>query len=334
MWWVGHAWAYETDQLTARDQQLADATEVANRLMDDVLARAVDRVNDRSVCGDHDLASVARAVHHLTSRREGVWERGAFRAAGFGTFTAAIEGDPSVDRFGFEAREDLYGVVPFGASMILRLAGPCSTFEIGGVRMGSDKIDHFLDTGYHYFRAHTLDPALPVRAGTASERSFYGLFTSKTFSYADLRANWDGLRFYRALDTYVAARPDGCLEVTRPFDWREWASPEWDEVLNPPVYTRAVEEAVLAGLQANQGEVCASWGRWDVGGWREAALADTFAPPYASGPVPARRDPWQLVALCDPTREHPLTPSALRPRQEVRAQRQAASAVSASGDLR
>jgi hypothetical protein len=331
-WTSAAALAYETDQLVWRDHQLRDASGYADALMAEVLARSVAAVNARSACGGTDdelRLALARALHDHTSRRVRVVERGAFRSPGFGTFTAALERTDRVDRFAFSRREDLYGSLTVWHSLILTVAGPCSTLEVGGVRTGTDKFDHFLDTGYHYFREvlRRGDDDAGVVRGTATERAFYGLLTSKAFSYADLRANWDGLRFYQGLlgDGSAVRRDEaGCLEVARPFTWREWVSPEWDEVLNPPVYTRLVERGVLRALEDRRTEVCAARERWDHERWREAALESLPEPaPYVIGPAPGRRDPWQLEALCDPGREEALSASPVRPRREVRALRHA-----------
>lgn len=322
------AHAYETDQLTWRVRQLADATPQANRVMNQMIGAAVRQVNDRTSCigTDEQLRTeLAREIHGATSRDTRVWSRGLLRSPGFGAYAAALEASDAVDRFAFREREDFYGAVRVRESFILAIVGPCSTFEIGGVRMGSDKMDHFLDTGFSYFReAERLDVEQAVARGTLTERTFYGLFTSKTFSYADLRANWDGYRFYTSLlapGSEVRRADDGCLVVDRPFDWRRWVDEEWDEVLNPPVYTRLVEEAVLRGLDAHRTEICTAREQWDPAGWRERALQSAAPSPYVIGPAPARRDPWQLAALCDPARQEPLVVSATRPRVEVRDQR-------------
>jgi hypothetical protein len=325
-WVADPALAYETDQLTWRDLQLADSTAYANQVANELIGVAVAGTNAETACQgtDDELRELlARHVHDATSKRQGVWERGPFRAPGFSRFSAALETSPEVDRFAFSRREDLYGDMTLWQSVILTMAGPCSTFEIAGVRTGSDKFDHFLDTGYHYFaeeRRHG-DPRAGVERGTQTEREFYGMLTSKAFSYADLRANWDGWRFYEGLlspGSTVARGDDGCLRVAAPFDWRDWVGPEWDEVLNPPVYTRLVERRVLATLEARRDEVCASRERWDHDRWREDDLATLPPrPDYVAGPAPARRDPWQLEALCNPERTEPLGPSPVRPHHEV-----------------
>lgn len=326
--------AYETDQLTGRERQLPDATDAANAVMHHLLARALDAV-DRSACQAPDealRATLADAIHRATSRPKRVPERGLLRSPGYSVFSASLEDDPSVPRFAFADRADIYGGVGLWQSVVLATAGPCSTYEVGGVRLGSDKFDHFLAIGYDYFRdvARTGSVQDAVARGTGTERSIFGLLTSKTFSFADLRANWDGYRFYAGLlgpDSVVQRRaadagPDaGCPYVARPFDWRDWVVPEWDEVINPPVYTRLVEQRVLDTLSARRDEVCAARDTWDPDRWREDLVNELDRAPYVVGPAPARRDPWQLATLCDPAHTGALDAAEIRPRVEVREQR-------------
>jgi hypothetical protein len=317
--------AYETDQLTFRERALADSTPQANAIMDELLRIAVSQANERTACQGSDLDfhyELAEQVHAVTSRATGVWERGAFRAPGFTSFSATLERWDAVEKFDFRHREDIYGGLTLWQSVVLTLAGPCSTFEVAGVRLGSDKFDHFLDVGFHYLRALRRKGSVgtAIEHGTGTERNIYGMLTSKTFSYADLRANYDGYLFYLQLlgeDSVVQRGSDGCAEQVRSFDWREWVHPEWDEVINPPVYTRLVERGVLRELQERREAVCSAYRWWGPMKTPEGLFL------YVAGPAPAPRDPWQLEALCAPERTEPLLPSPVRPRQEVRAQRRA-----------
>ncbi|MCB9688778.1 MAG: hypothetical protein H6735_27305 [Alphaproteobacteria bacterium] len=319
------AWAYETDQLTWRDRPLADADERLDTLLDALLAEAVARTNERTACeGDDETVrdELAAQIQRATSHRAWVWRRGLLRAPGFSRYTRQVLLDPDIERFDFDHREDLYGGLNVWHSVVLATAGPCTTLQVAGVRLGDDKLDHFLDNGYHYYvdaRKKGVEHAIEV--GTRTERAFYGLLTSKAFSYGDLRANWDGYRFFAGLldEGSVFARDDrGCVVQERPFAWSEWVGPEWDELLNPPIYTRNVERGVLRDLERDADEVCAARERWDVDGWREEALSSLPAPAYVAERAPARRDPWQLEALCDPTRTERLEPAEVRPRREMR----------------
>lgn len=299
--------------------------------MDVLIDRAVTRTNERTACAGDPAsfkAALAEELHRETSRERWVWQRGLTRAPGFSVFSKALETAPDADRISFSPRDDLFSDLTLWHSVILTLAGPCSTFEVAGVRVGSDKFDHFLDEGYEYWvrSSDGADPTPGLERGTRTERTLYGLLTSKTFSWADLRANWDGYRFYDELltDTSMIGRDErGCAVRTRPFRWSEWIDPEWDEILNPPAHTRLVERGVLGWLEDHRDEVCAARERWDPSGAREGFLASLEVDPsYTAGPHPARRDPYQLAALCDPERVAPLEPHPVRTRAQVRIDRQ------------
>ena len=325
LWLLSPSFAYETDQITWRERELRDSTEEANAVINILLQRAVERTNERTQCEgtDDELRfTLAEQIHDTTSRARGVWERKGLRAAGFTVFSASLERAPSVDKFSFAHREDIYGGLTLWHSVVLTLAGPCSTFEVAGVRLGSDKFDHFLDVGFYYLRdeRRTGSVTRALQRGTATERSIYGLLTSKTFSFADLRANYDGYLFYRSLlseGSELRRGSDGCVEAVRPFDWRDWVRPEWDEVINPPVYTRLVERGVLSLLQERREEVCAAWRWWGS----EAMDVSSERARYVVGPAPSPRDPWQLEALCAGDRSSPLSPSPVRPREELKQQK-------------
>lgn len=323
-------WAYETDQLTGRELQLIDALGTADDIMRQMLDEAVDKTNTRTRCRSEPQrthAVLARQIHRITARSSYVWSRGVFRAPGFTTFSRALERSDA-DRIPFATREDIFGGLGAWRSLILTVAGPCSTYEVDQIRMGTDKFDHFLGLGYTYWRRSRagLDPDRAKRYGVATERSFFGLLTSKTFSWADLRSNWDGYLFYRDLlsdDSVLVLRPDGCVGWSAPFSWSQWVDPGWDEVINPPTFTRLVEQGVIDHLEAHRGELCAARARWDPVGLREAVIGYLDpAPEWVVGPTPGRRDPFQLGTLC--AADAPaLQPHPLRPRREIRLQRRA-----------
>jgi hypothetical protein len=70
-------------------------------------------------------------------------------------------------------------------------------------------------------------------------------------------------------------------------------------VLNPPVFAPIVQRGVTRLLEERRPETCAAWRSWHTAeddGRLESALAAT--PAYVQGRSPARRDPFQLAALC------------------------------------
>lgn len=297
--------AYETDQLTERHVPLADAREVANAELNRLLLEAVAATNAETGCrGDADAVRpvLARHIWQLTSPDAFVEGRGEFAGMGYGRYSAFLETAP-IERHTFLDRRDIYGEVGLGGSLILDGVGPCSTIRLAGVLMGTDKPDHFLGEGYAYALRSRFGAreARAVRWGTFTELSYYGLLTSRVFSFADLRANYDGYTFYRDLlreGSEVQLGPDGCATLARPFDWGDYVDAEYDEVLNPPVYPLRVKRSVTVHLRNHREAYCASYLAWGHGYSTRlyAALAEPV--PYATDKAPARQDPFRLDWLC------------------------------------
>jgi hypothetical protein len=136
-----------------------------------------------------------------------------------------------------------------------------STFMAYGVYMGTDKMGHFVDMGYHYFREYrralaeglTPDEAM-LRAnwlgtdGPFSEKGVLGYLTAGAYSNADLVSNYVGALFYRNLTESVWLKGElypPILESVGPY-WRvadhvrnnpmffeRFVSDHYDEALNP-----------------------------------------------------------------------------------------------------
>lgn len=298
--------AYETDQITDRRVPLRDSREVANAKMDELIDAAVAETNRLTACSaddDRTRKVLARRIHAATSRRDHVEPRGFFRGFGFGEYSSWLEEAPEIDRRTFPDRRDVFGGLAAPDSVVLGTVGPCSTINLAGVLMGTDKIDHFLAEGYHYASLSDWGayPERGVRLGTTQERTYYGMMTSNAFSFADLRANWDGYLFYVGLlkeGSVVQRGEDGCVSRVRGFDWAEYVGWEYDEVLNPPILAPNVQEAVTQRLKSRRDQYCEGWSDWGPEvletQWRK--LVET--PGYATAAAPERTDPWALRDLC------------------------------------
>jgi hypothetical protein len=154
-WTDSAAFAYETDQLTDRAIPLHDAAPAANRWMDAVMADAIAETNQATRCARPPAptrATLAREIAERAHRRVIVPDRGALRAFGYSALGAWLETTPDVERHEFVDRRDLYHEARFTDSAILRHAGPCSTIRIATELVGTDKLDHFVGTGYATYR--------------------------------------------------------------------------------------------------------------------------------------------------------------------------------------
>lgn len=298
------AWGWETDQLTDRGVPLQDATGPANTRLNGMLDVAAVRASAR--LSPHARPAkvervVARTVWRVTANRSRVPGRGLFRGLGYGALAAWLE-TADIPRRSFLDRSDLYAGIPFGVAPILASAGTCSTVKLGGVLMGTDKVDHFLSTGWRYWnraRRGTLDTS--IRYGTRTERTYLGLATSDTFSFADLHANWQGYQFYSSLldpDRGLFTADGGRVERVRDFDWADWTDWRWDELLDPSVYTPGVQRWLDAHLPARMDALCTDAPAWAAQVASAHATIATEPAPWVNHRAPARSDPFGVPARC------------------------------------
>ncbi|WP_062264818.1 hypothetical protein [Endozoicomonas arenosclerae] len=142
---------------------------------------------------------------------------------------------------------------------------------VDGLVIGTDKVSHFLGTGYVYFyfvRSHrhpTLRALLDF--GIFTEATFYGLSTTGVFSRGDLAANYEGFLFWqdllgeryfdeiRTTKTYVVCANDHYeLNQKVSFDVSTYMSPAWDESVNCSSYSaRRMAQSVNGKIKAAQG---------------------------------------------------------------------------------
>jgi hypothetical protein len=300
------AFAYESDTLTDREQPLPDVTAALDARVNDVIAIAIADTNRRTGCdGDPERAQrlLAHHIHTAMSTNELVNDRGGLRAFGFDRYSAWIE-KGAVPRRSFLDRSDVFGSLTFRESPLLSWAGVCSTVLVNGVLVGTDKLDHFFEEGYNAWRRarYGEEPEEAVLWATRTENGKYGLESSETFSFGDLRADSDGFEFY---DTLVGSEgmaevgADGCLQPAESFTWAVWVDEDYDEVLNPPVYTPSVQQGVTRHLYEHRDEYCASYAQWG-GPEYEARLADVLntSVDYVGSEAPPRTDPYRLDELC------------------------------------
>lgn len=301
--WAVPALAYETDQLTLRHVPLRDADPVADRLVDDALSRAAAAVNARTRCEapadvarDLLVAEFAADVGTL----ERVPGRGLSRSLGYGRIGAALERGP-IDRLTFDGiGGSVFSEVTLLDSPVVHTAGLCSTLSLSGIRVGTDKVDHFLMTGFDVWERRRDKGRDPLRAASVTERTALGWWTSDAYSYADLAADLAGVAFYDQLlaGRYADVGGDGCLARRDHFRWADWVERSWDEVENPSVYRPAVQAALDEWLSANERAVCGSYRQWADPGF-EGRIERTLAEPRPRFGVP-RADPYRLAERCGP----------------------------------
>ncbi len=128
---------------------------------------------------------------------------------------------------------------------------PSPTVEVNGVRLGTDKLTHMLGTAWFYHRWYrkARSRGVPlaeaedrvVRRGLGHEITILGRAVTGVLSRADLEANYQGMWFYEHLcagDDPNIVYDEGVWRLRRPFDLRDYVTPEWDESYQPNIYMR------------------------------------------------------------------------------------------------
>ena len=125
------------------------------------------------------------------------------------------------------------------------------TIEVGGIRMGADKLGHMLGLSRPYYRRYqrwrrrgeSIEESLAraVRWGARAETRIVGGLVDGVVSYADLEANFQGLqlarRFCEGREPYLESTDSGWLQV-RPIEMQDFINPGFDETYNINYYTR------------------------------------------------------------------------------------------------
>jgi hypothetical protein len=136
------------------------------------------------------------------------------------------------------------------------------TVNIYDTQFGTDKIAHFFQQGYSYYKIykHATDNGFApneaaqkaVRWGQMTERTFYGTLVSGVYSNADLCANYAGMKFYQNLTRSIkigdATKPSVLLLINGVWTFDEttnlreilikpFLSNHLNEALNPSIFT-------------------------------------------------------------------------------------------------
>ncbi len=233
--------ALETDQYYTWGRDLPDSTAALNARINadlaDVLAKARTR-REAPTCAELRQRIAAR-FRFLIFGPVQVW-------AAHSSLVARIPETPSEELL--YRRTSMYRrMSPIDPAGWLPIT---VSISVNDVRFGTDKLTHFFNEGHYYFHwyesarrpGHDFDPVAAdraIRRGILSERTLLGKAASGVFSSADLEANYEGMRFFIGLcdgETPMLEWSADGWRLTRPFDWADYVTPEWDESYQPSIY--------------------------------------------------------------------------------------------------
>jgi len=182
--------AAEVDQFTRKGEKMIDASEIVNRRANEVVKSTIKELQG---CNEAELYKALRKQfgNHIK-----------------GKFTKFVIEDSSVPRLDIPIDESIYKDWTSFTGFILgnplyRKSGIALSdlVKIGEVEIGTDKFEHLFGRGYKYFSDYYLKNKTiekTLKFGVNQEKFILGGLFIETgvFSYADLSANFNGMRFW------------------------------------------------------------------------------------------------------------------------------------------
>jgi hypothetical protein len=285
-------WAFETDQFNLPPVPLADIGSEVEEYTAENIRAAVIKINKeiekRQNCVSRNPRRTQRceeeSAERLTYLRSGLAvAREVYKRLGFGIIAFAKAGS-WMDSHRFRAqparyrtsyRRSIYASLPTNYLTI------SPTVNLYGSSIGTDKIAHFFQQGYTYYRIFNRELAKgstepeaigkAVGWGRMTEHTYYGTLVGGVFSNADLAANYAGMKFYEGLTKPVmlgkSVRPPTL--ILKEGKWtmnegegfesgllRPFISDHLNEALNPSVFAPGLRSSVRGVVRKQS---CAQW---------------------------------------------------------------------------
>ena len=288
--------AFETDQYNLPPEPLADIGDEVSNYVEESLSKAIFRLNAeiavRQSCLENAESKKTKCgsahkelerLNYLRSERAVAAEVYNLLGTGVPPFTSSENWLKSHDfkkqpaRYRTSLWQSIYLTLP------IDYVGLAPTVNLYGAQFGTDKIAHFFQQGYSYYKIYNdalKDGMTPAEAsakaviwGQKTERTYYGTLLTGVYSNADLCANYAGMRFYqgltRAIQIGASVRPpvivlkEGRWEFNENVDLRgvllkPFMSSHLNEALNPSVFTKHL--GLRASVRRNvKKQGCRQW---------------------------------------------------------------------------
>jgi hypothetical protein len=248
----------EIDSFSQRYQPLRDATRIVEAQTRIFWDQALAEANDtRSGCNEDRLYKSLRKRfgNHL-----------------FGEMSKWLAKSRDLPARAVAPDNSIYRGLSLGESIVLssfRKQGNGRVIRMGEHEIGADKFEHFWGSGFAYFRKGFLRREIPsivpaLLHGQKMEGGLFGATMTGVYSFGDLSANFNGMRFWnhvlgrytdplgssQNLGPYVACREGRWTTLEYP-RWSKYIDASWDEGINCSAFrTNSMKEKVEAHLDA------------------------------------------------------------------------------------
>ena len=267
--------AFETDQYNLPPEPLADIGDEVSDYTLENLKKAVDKINReilrRQNCLGNNRAGTKKTKCETPEkerikleflRSEDAVAQEVFNLLGTG-FPPFTKSGSWMESHRFKAQPARYKT-SFSKSIFLVFPTDyltiSQTVKIYDAEFGTDKIAHFFQQGYSYYRITRRAAAKgfapedavqkAIRWGRMTERTFYGTLISGVYSNADLCANFAGMKFYQNLTRSIKIgnqTKSSVLRLENGF-WTFDESADWRQILIKPFVSSHFNEALVPSV--------------------------------------------------------------------------------------
>ncbi|OUR97159.1 hypothetical protein A9Q84_12595 [Halobacteriovorax marinus] len=229
--------ASEIDPFNGRDVELANALPVINAKANFLMQDALDKANEKDECSEKALYKQLRKK---------------FRNQYTSEFSKWVVETEQIEKVTTNTSDSIYqdfkwfqAIVP---GLFAKISDPAGkVMRVNGVLIGTDKFEHFFGSGFNYFKKFylkekTLEKAMNI--GYRAETGFLGAMMTGVMSYADMVANFNGMRFWNTMlgkhvdiltlqpvSPYVSCK-EGKWQQVRELELGAYIDDAWDEGIN------------------------------------------------------------------------------------------------------
>lgn len=238
---LGSTFSAEIDQFTPRFQKVSDAKDNVNEKINSYIQKSIEDLNnDAKGCREDKLYKELRKYIHNHV---------------FGQITDDIEADSTIEKIDLTPKDSIYKEWSMWDGLVLGMPGAENSgmamsplLNINGTIIGLDKIEHLFERGFVYFEDHYQENEEVedvLLSGVFTEKVIFGgkKWGTGVFSYADLAANFNGMRFWndvlgknrdilaRKMGPYIKCENNSWKQIQK-VDISNYIDPSFDESIN------------------------------------------------------------------------------------------------------
>lgn len=225
------SFALETDNYLAWNRQLRDSSTHLNQYLSDSIGNALANIPDHETKSCEEMTSLISKQFESHLVHDNPVENWLFR----------VLTNEELYPDNLHYVEDSIYREPY--RFYIPWFGLAPTIQVNGYYFGTDKLSHFSSTGMIYYkifqtelrRRNSQSIALKkaIDWGVRDEKTLHGFWASGVFSYGDLEANFQGMRFYQRFcsgrNSYLQKSRNGEWILSVLPDIREFINGSWDE---------------------------------------------------------------------------------------------------------